>query len=52
MTSENDGLSRQEATTWTQFTEIIKTLENSKDGTWIYRGQSKDWPLATALSDA
>jgi len=46
MTRERDGFSRQKVTSWGEF---IRVLNRFKPEPWIYRGQSKDWPLATTL---
>jgi hypothetical protein len=43
MTSE---FSIREVTTWKGFTNEFNALDSE---TWVYRGQSRDWPLASSL---
>jgi hypothetical protein len=37
---------------WEQFNEIIAEMPRLEDEQWLYRGQSDDWPLTTAIERA
>lgn len=37
---------------WEQFNEIIAEMPRSEGEQWLYRGQSDDWPLTTAIERA
>ena len=37
---------------WEQFNEIIAEMPCLEDEQWLYRGQSDDWPLTTAIERA